>query len=94
MRRLVRLTAGGVLALVALNGCAGMSRPACMATAALAGAIPGGVGGGPGSRPCGIGQNVEHEEPCAVEIARTMLVVNGEGFTRFTFSLPVEPPEE
>src|SRR4029434_10359259 len=49
MRRLARLTAGGVLALVALNGCANMSLPACMATAALIGPAPGAVGGGVGT---------------------------------------------
>jgi hypothetical protein len=48
MRRLVRLTAGGVLVLVALNGC-GLRRPACMTVAALSGAVPLAVGGGVGT---------------------------------------------
>src|SRR5262249_37290734 len=37
MRRLMRLTTAGVLALVALNGC-GLGRPACIALSSLAGA--------------------------------------------------------
>src|SRR5215468_4907269 len=50
MRRLTRLTAAGLLALVALNGCATLqeNRPACLAASTLAGAIPGGVGGAVG----------------------------------------------
>lgn len=51
MRRLVRMTAGGMIVAVALSGCASFegNRPACLATAALLGAIPGGVGGGVGT---------------------------------------------
>src|SRR5262249_58615434 len=50
MRRLTRLTAAGLLALVALNGCATLqeNRPACLAASTLAGAIPGAVGGAVG----------------------------------------------
>src|SRR5262245_13994321 len=46
MRRLMRLTTAGVLALVALSGCATLQEnyPACMAVAGLAGAIPLAVG--------------------------------------------------
>jgi hypothetical protein len=50
MRPLMRLTAGGLLALVALSGCATLqeNRPACLAVATLAGAIPAAVGGAVG----------------------------------------------
>src|SRR5262249_7992548 len=49
-RRWVRLTAGGVVVMVALSGCATLqeNRPACLALSALAGAVPGGVGGAVG----------------------------------------------
>jgi hypothetical protein len=47
MRRLLRLAAGGLL-VFALAGC-GLSRPACMTVAALAGAAPFAAGGAIGT---------------------------------------------
>src|SRR5262249_61803030 len=50
MKRLVRLTAAGLLAMVALTGCSAMqeNRPLCIALASLGGAVPGAVGGAVG----------------------------------------------
>ena len=51
MRRLVRMTAGGMIVAVALSGCAAFegNRAACLATSALIGSIPLAVGGGVGT---------------------------------------------
>ena len=50
MRRLVRMTAGGMIAAVALSGCAHFegNRAACLATASLIGSVPLAVGGAVG----------------------------------------------
>jgi hypothetical protein len=51
MRRLVRMMAGGVIAAVALSGCAHFqgNRAACLATASLIGSVPLAVGGAVGT---------------------------------------------
>ena len=51
MRRLVRMTAGGIIAALALSGCAHFegNRAACLATASLIGSVPLAVGGGVGT---------------------------------------------
>lgn len=51
MRRLVRMTAGGMIVAVALSGCAAFegNRSACLATSALIGSVPLAVGGGVGT---------------------------------------------
>ena len=51
MTRLARMTAGMMIAAVALSGCGyfGGNRAACLATASLIGAVPLAVGGGVGT---------------------------------------------